>query len=55
MNHGDVEPKNFLIDPETKEVTIIDFGGISALPRSFISFTLGAQNEFTKGIAGYLR
>ncbi|KAF8328249.1 uncharacterized protein EI90DRAFT_3126409 [Cantharellus anzutake] len=37
---GDIKPPNFLIDPQTLQVTIIDFGGISALSHSFVSFTV---------------
>ncbi len=55
MVHGDIKPHNFLIDPETLRVTLIDFGGISALPRSFVSFTLLATAcKFVQGINQYL-
>ena len=51
MVHGDIKAHNFLIDPETLRVTIIDFGGISALPRSFISYTLHrTRDTFIAGI-----
>jgi serine/threonine protein kinase len=50
MVHGDIKPCNFLIDPKTLRVTIIDFGGISALPRSFVNFTMHAtRDEFYFG------
>ncbi len=42
---GDVKPSNFLIDPKTLRVTIIDFSGMSALPLSFVSFTLHATRD----------
>jgi Phosphotransferase enzyme family len=52
MNHGDIHPRNFLIDPKTGQVTIIDFGDISALPRSFVSFTLYTdKSDFIAAIA----
>ncbi|KAE9409669.1 hypothetical protein BT96DRAFT_1012611 [Gymnopus androsaceus JB14] len=52
MVQGDINPRNFLIDPETLHVTIIDFGCISILPRSFVSFTLHAtRDNFINGIA----
>ncbi|KAJ7460682.1 hypothetical protein FB451DRAFT_1269911 [Mycena latifolia] len=55
MVHGDIKPHNFLIDPKTLRVTLIDFGGISALPRSFVSFTLHAtRDKFIAGINKFL-
>ncbi|KAK7046115.1 hypothetical protein VNI00_007118 [Paramarasmius palmivorus] len=55
MVQDDIHPSNFLIDPETHEVTIIDFAGISALPRSFVSFTLyTTKDKFVAGVAQYL-
>ena len=51
MVHGDIKAHNFLIDPETLRVTIIDFGGISALPRLFISYALHrTRDTFIAGI-----
>ena len=53
--HGDIQPCNFLIDPKTLRVTIIDFGGMSALPHSFVSFTLYAiRDKFVVGINKFL-
>ncbi len=40
MNHGDTKPCSFLIDPETRQISIIYFGDVSVLPLSFVSFTL---------------
>jgi aminoglycoside phosphotransferase (APT) family kinase protein len=55
MNHDDIELRNFLIDPETKQVTIIDFGHINVLPRSFVSHTLHhPRTDFIKKIASFL-
>ncbi len=55
MIHGDIKTHNFLIDPETLRVTLIDFGGIGALPRSFVSFTmLATACKFVQGINQYL-
>jgi serine/threonine protein kinase len=55
MNHGDIKPCNFLIDPNTSQVTIIDFGDITVLPRSFVSFTLySTRDKFIAGIASFL-
>ncbi|KAG8954991.1 hypothetical protein FRC04_010475 [Tulasnella sp. 424] len=55
MVQGDINPLNFLIDPWTLQVTIIDFGCVSALPHSFVSFTLySARNKFTACIAELL-
>ncbi|KAJ7489541.1 hypothetical protein FB451DRAFT_1225188 [Mycena latifolia] len=52
MVQGDITRYNFLIDPETLQVTIIDFGCISALPHSLVSFTLHTtRDEFIAGIA----
>ncbi|KAG8918582.1 hypothetical protein FRC01_001785 [Tulasnella sp. 417] len=49
---GDIRQRNFLIDPKTLRVTIIDFGDICVLPLSFVSFTLHAtQNTFITRIA----
>ena len=39
MVQGDIKPYNFLIDPKTMQVAIIDFGCVSALPHSFVNFT----------------
>jgi len=53
--HGDIKPCNFLIDPKTLRVTIIDFGGMSVLPHSFVSFTLHAiRDKFVVGINKFL-
>jgi serine/threonine protein kinase len=50
--HGDIKPCNFLIDPSTLHVTLIDFGGISVLPASFISLSLHARaDRFIGGIS----
>ncbi|KAE9397349.1 hypothetical protein BT96DRAFT_921545 [Gymnopus androsaceus JB14] len=55
MVQSDISPCNFLIDPETLHVTIIDFGGISVLPSSFVSLTLHVTRDtFIKGIAKFL-
>ncbi len=55
MAPGDIKLPNFLIDPWTLQVTIIDFGGISALPRSFVSFTLySTQDAFIARITEFL-
>ena len=43
--HDDIKPCMFLIDAETLRVTIIDFGSISVLPRSFVSFSLHATGD----------
>lgn len=52
MVHGDIRPCNFLIDPKTLQVTITGFSYVSALPHSFVDFTLhNAGNEFVAGIA----
>ena len=52
MVQGDIKPYNFLIDPKTLQVTIIDFGCISTLPHSFVSFTLhSTRDKFITGIA----
>ncbi len=52
MNHSDIHPSNFLIDPATRQVTIADFGNVSALPLSFVSFTLHATSDnFITGIS----
>lgn len=52
MIQGDIKPYNFLIDPETLRVTLIDFGCVSALPHSFVSFTLHTTpDKFISGIA----
>jgi serine/threonine protein kinase len=56
MNHGDIKPCNFLIDPKTGKVTIIDFGDVTVLPRSFVSLTLHlTSDKFVTGIARSLR
>lgn len=49
MVDGDIKAHNFLIDPETLRVTIIDFGGISALPHSFVSYTLHRTRDIYHG------
>ncbi|KAJ7797644.1 hypothetical protein B0H14DRAFT_2910034 [Mycena olivaceomarginata] len=50
--HGDIKPCNFLIDPSTLHATLIDFGGISVLPASFISLSLHARTDrFIRGIS----
>ncbi|KIY43918.1 hypothetical protein FISHEDRAFT_77841 [Fistulina hepatica ATCC 64428] len=55
MVAGDINQQNFLIDPWTLQVTIIDFGGISTLPRSFVSFTLySTRDKFIARIAQFL-
>ncbi len=55
MAPGDIKLPNFLIDPWTLQVTIIDFGGISALPRSFVSFTLySTRDAFIARITEFL-
>lgn len=55
MVQADIKPPNFLIDPWTLQVTIIDFGRISALPHSFVSFTLySTGDKFTARIAEFL-
>ncbi|KAF8317265.1 uncharacterized protein EI90DRAFT_3021396 [Cantharellus anzutake] len=41
MAQGDMKPPNFLIDPHPLQATIIDFGGISALPHSFLQGCIG--------------
>ena len=52
MVHGDIMPYNFLIDPKTLQVTIANFGYFSALPHSFVDFTLhSTKNKFVVGIA----
>ncbi|KAF8328253.1 uncharacterized protein EI90DRAFT_3017871 [Cantharellus anzutake] len=43
---GNIKPPNLLIDPQTLQATIIDFGGVSALPHSFVSFTLAHCRVF---------
>ena len=49
---GDIKPYNFLIDPETQRITLIDFGCVCALPFSFVSFTLRTSRDpFITGIA----
>jgi serine/threonine protein kinase len=49
---GDIKPYNFLIDPETQSITLIDFGCVCALPSSFISYTLRPSGgPFVAGIA----
>ncbi|KAG8950613.1 hypothetical protein FRC04_007237 [Tulasnella sp. 424] len=55
MVQGDIKPFNFLIDPWTLQVTIIDFGCVNALPHSFVSFTLfSTGDKFTTRIAEFL-
>ena len=55
MVQGDIKQHNFLIDPETLQVTSIDFGCISVLPHSLVSFTLHTtRDEFVVGITEYL-
>ena len=55
MVQGDIKQYNFFIDPKTLQATIIDFGCVSALPRSFVSFTLHrTTNKFVTGIANAL-
>ncbi|KAI0041799.1 hypothetical protein FA95DRAFT_1682965 [Auriscalpium vulgare] len=55
MVQGDIRPRNFLIDPETQRVTLIDFGCVCALPRSFVSYTLHvAGDKFITNIDKYL-
>ncbi|KAG8954989.1 hypothetical protein FRC04_010473 [Tulasnella sp. 424] len=55
MIQSDIKPFNFLIDPLTLQVTIFDFGCVSALPYSFVSFTLySTGDKFTKRIAEFL-
>ena len=49
---GDIKPYNFLIDPETQRITLIDLGCVCALPFSFVSFTLRTfRDPFITGIA----
>ncbi|GJJ11646.1 hypothetical protein Clacol_005882 [Clathrus columnatus] len=52
MIQQDIHPGNFLIDPETGQVTILDFSGVSSLPETFASYTLYAyRNDFAKSIS----
>jgi serine/threonine protein kinase len=55
INHGDIKPSNFLIDPNTLQITIIDFGDIAVLPRSFISYTLHSPwHRFIPRVTSFL-
>ena len=51
MVQGDIHPGNFLIDPDTRQITLIDFATVSALPESFVDFTLRAtRDDFVKDL-----
>ena len=55
MVQGAIRPRNFLIDPRTLQVTLINYSCVSALPRSFVSFTLhSASDEFIARISDIL-
>ncbi|EUC66142.1 hypothetical protein RSOL_507110, partial [Rhizoctonia solani AG-3 Rhs1AP] len=55
MVQSEIAPDKFLIDPETQQLTMIDFGHVSALPHSFVSYTLHVcGDKFTAEIAKYL-
>ncbi|RXW21880.1 hypothetical protein EST38_g3970 [Candolleomyces aberdarensis] len=46
-----IKAHNFLIDPQTLQVTLLNFGSISVLPRSFASYTLSNYTDaFSKRI-----
>lgn len=55
MVQCDIEPDNFLIDPETRQVTIIDFSCVCVLPSSFVGFTMYKDRSFIKGVNKYLK
>lgn len=55
MVPGDIKEENFLIDPSTGSVTIVNFGRICVLPLSFVSFTLQSTSAtFVRRIAEFL-
>ena len=40
-----IKAHDFLIDPETLQVTFPKFGSVSALPSSFVSYTLSNYTD----------
>ncbi|CAE6425138.1 unnamed protein product [Rhizoctonia solani] len=55
MVQSEIGPDKFLIDPETRQLTMIDFGCVSALPHSFVSYTLHVSGtRFVAEVAKYL-
>lgn len=52
----EVKPSHFLIDPKTRQVTLIDFGCVCVLPSSFIGYTMHRRKRrFIADVNKYLK
>lgn len=52
ISHSDINLDNFLYDPVTGQVWMVDYQHVNVLPESFVSFALHvATHAFAKAVA----